>query len=277
MEKQGFNPKTLAEASMKEQVILEETRGFCRTLTLNRPEAKNAYDFELAAAISAALAKAAKDRKLKVVVVRGAGGAFSAGGDIKLFHQNLKTSDQAFRKISGHLNRAIRTIGAMPQIVIAAVQGPAYAAGFGLALACDLTVASHLAKLSPSFINIALAPNAASTFYLPRLIGPKRALEAFLTGRVFAAPEAHALGLVNHVWPEESFEEELSRYVQDLVARPTLSLTRIKRMLRASLENPLGRQIEMEKREIAASSLSKDFTEGVTAFIEKRKPVFRGK
>ncbi len=261
---------------MKDQMILEETQGHCRTLTLNRPEAKNAFNFELAAAIPAALTRAAKDKNLRVIVLRGAGGAFSAGGDIKLFQKNLKTSDQAFRKISGHLNRAIQTIAAMPQLVISAVQGPAYAAGFGLALSCDLTVASHLARLSPSFVNIALAPNAGSTYFLPRIIGPKRALEAFLTGRVWAAPEAHALGLVNHVWPEESFEPELAAYVADLTSRPTRTLTRIKRVVAASLKNPLARQLELEKREIAASSLSRDFAEGVNAFVDKRRPVFGG-
>ncbi len=262
---------------MKDQVILEENQGPCRFLTLNRPEAKNAYNFELAAAIPKALAKAAKDPKIKVVVLRGAGDAFSAGGDIKLFHKNLRTSDQAFKKISDHLNRALKTIAAMRQIVIAAVRGPAYAAGFGLALGCDLTVASHLAQLSPSFVNIALAPNASSTYFLPRILGPKVALEAFLRGRVFSAPEARELGIVNHVWPEESFEAELQNYIAELCARPTLTLARIKKVIRASLENPWPLQLELEKREIAASSLSQDFTEGVTAFVEKRRPQFRGK
>jgi len=262
---------------MKDQVILEESKGPCRFLVLNRPEAKNAYNFELAAAIPMALAKAAKDPKTKVVVLRGAGDAFSAGGDIKLFHKNLKTSAQAFRKISDHLNRALKTIAAMRQIVIAAVRGPAYAAGFGLALGCDLTVASHLAKLSPSFVNIALAPNASSTYFLSRILGPKVALEAFLTGRVFSAPEAKDLGMVNHVWPEESFDAELENYLGGLCARPTATLSRIKKVLRASLENPFARQLELEKREIAASSTSEDFTEGVTAFVEKRRPVFCGK
>ncbi len=261
---------------MKDQAILETTQGPCRTLTLNRPEAKNAFNFELAAAIPAALTRAAKDRKLRVIVLRGAEGAFSAGGDLKLFHSNLKTSAQAFRKISGHLNHAILTIAKMPQIVISAIQGPAYAAGFGLAMACDLSVASHSSRLSPSFVNIALAPNASSSYLLPRILGPKRAMETLLTGKVFSAPEAHQLGLLNHVWPEEIFEEELKLFVHDLSSRPTLTLARIKKLVRASLKNNLIQQIELEKREIAASSLSRDFKEGVMAFVEKRRPVFRG-
>lgn len=262
---------------MKDQAILEETQGYCRTLTLNRPETKNAFNFDLAAAIPKALTRAAKDRKIRVVVLRGSGTAFSAGGDIKLLHKNIKTSDLAFRKISGHLNLAIKTIAKMPQMVIAAVRGPAYAAGFGLALSCDLVVASHRATFSPSFINIAITGNAGSTFYLPRILGPKQALDAFVLGRVFTAPEAQSLGMINHVWPEESFEAELETYLARLCRRPTRTLTRIKRVLAASLKNPLDRQLELERREIAASSLCADFAEGVTAFLEKRRPNFQGK
>lgn len=276
MTKQQFNLKTIAEAPMKDQVILEETQGPCRIITLRRPEAKNSLNFELAAAIPKALSRAAKDRSIKVVVIRGAGDAFSAGGDLKLFHENLKTSDKAFRKITGSLNRAIKTIATMRQLVIAAIRGPAYAAGFGLAISCDLTVASEEAKLSPSFVKIALAPNAGTTFYLPRILGAKRAMEAILTGRVFSAKEAQTLGLVSRVWPEASFESELSGFIADLCSRPTLTLARIKKLLKASAKHSLEKQLQMEKAEIAASSLSLDFKEGVQAFVKKHQPKFRG-
>ena len=262
---------------MKDQLILEASEGPCRTLIMNRPASRNAFDFALAEAVPAALTRAAKDKKIKVVVLRGAGEAFSAGGDIKLFRENLKTSAQAFRRISSALNRAIQGIAAMPQIVIGAVRGPAYAAGFGLAIACDLTVASDKSRLSPSFVNIALSPNASTTFFLPRLIGPKRALEACLRGRVFGATQALELGLINEAWPEKEFESRLGELVQDLASRPSRTLARIKKVIRASLHQPLARQLELEKREIAASSESRDFQEGVKAFVEKRRPAFQGK
>jgi 2-(1,2-epoxy-1,2-dihydrophenyl)acetyl-CoA isomerase len=200
--------------------------------------------------------------------------SFSAGGDIKLFHRSLQQGDQSFRLVFRHLNTAIQQIRGMPKPVVAAVQGPAYAAGLGVALACDLIVASHGSTLSPSFINIALAPNASTTFFLPRLLGPRRAAEALMRGRVFSASEALELGMINHVWAEGVFEEELQNLLKDLAARPSGALARIKHLLNASQENTWLEQIELEKEEISLSALSEDFQEGVAAFVEKRRPKF---
>jgi 2-(1,2-epoxy-1,2-dihydrophenyl)acetyl-CoA isomerase len=262
---------------MKNQIILEKTKGPCRTIILNRPEVHNAFNFELAEALESAVRDAAADSKIRVVVLRGAGKAFSAGGDLKLFQKNLQASEAAFKQISAHLNEVIRMVTTMSKPVLAAVRGPAYAAGFGVAVSCDMVLASHNAKLSPSFINIALSPNAASTFFLPRLIGPKRAMEAFFRGEVFSATEAKNLGIVNHVWSEARFETELDKLVQELANRPTLSLGRIKKLLTMSYAQNFHDQLDLERDEIAASSLSEDFKEGVHAFVGKRKPKFQGK
>ncbi len=257
---------------MENQIILKKREGPALTLILNRPEVHNAFNFELAKALAMALKEASKNKEIRVVVLRGAGKAFSAGGDLKVFQQNLKTSDQAFRKVSTYLNQAILQIRNMPQPVIAAVTGPAYAAAFGLALACDFVVATHGSTLSPSFINIALSPNASTTYFLPRLIGTRRATEALMRGKVFTASEALQLGMINHVWAEEIFEEELKRLVNDLANRPAQTLARIKKLMHSSLTNSLSKQLELEKNQIALSSLSEDFKAGVTAFIEKRRP-----
>lgn len=259
---------------MSTKLILQETQGSCQTIILNRPESRNAFNFELAEALAEALARAARDTQIRAVLLRGAGESFSAGGDLKLFHQNLEKSFEAFQRVTTHLNHAITEIVTMPKPVIAAVQGPAYAAGFGVAIACDLVVASLGSKLSPSFVNIALAPNAGSTFFLPRILGPRLAIEAFMTGRVFSAPEAKDLGLVNHVWAEESFEEELNLLLQDLLRRPTSALGRMKKLIAASFKNSWHEQLELEKQEIAESSTEKNFKEGVRAFVEKRRPNF---
>ena len=260
---------------MSSKLILQETQGPCQTIILNRPDSRNAFNFELAEALAEAVAQAGRDEKIKVVVLRGAGESFSAGGDLKLFHKNLDSSAEAFRRVTTHLNRAVSEIVSMPKPVIAAIQGPAYAAGFGVAMACDLVVAGLNSKLSPSFVNIALAPNASSTFFLPRLIGPRLAIEAFMTGRVFSATEAKELGMINHVWAEENFEEELSLLVENLIHRPTTALGRMKKLIAASFRNSWHEQLELEKKEISESSLESNFKEGVSAFVEKRKPNFR--
>jgi 2-(1,2-epoxy-1,2-dihydrophenyl)acetyl-CoA isomerase len=262
---------------MNNQAIHIEKSGPITTIFFNRPRAKNALNLELVSNLIQVLKAARDEKKTRVVVLRGKGNAFSAGGDLKHFHQHLTKSDQEFRKISSLLNKAVDLISTMPKPVLAAIEGPAYAAGFGLALACDILVASHNATLSPSFINIALSPNASSSYFLPRIIGIRRATEAFFTGRVFSAVEAHQLGIVGHVWSEESFEEELKLFTQNLASRPIATIARIKKLLHLSFEQSLSNQLELEKKEIAASSLSEDFKKGVLAFVEKRTPKFKGK
>jgi Enoyl-CoA hydratase/carnithine racemase len=273
----NMNRSNIAKPSHKDQAILEKIAGPVLTLTLNRPHARNAIDFELAEGLVRVLRRSRTRAGIRVLVLRGAGAAFSAGGDLKLFHRHVQTSDRAFRKITALLNQAIQLIRSAPQPVIAAVQGYAFAAGFGLALACDIVVAAVQAKLSPSFVNIALAPNASTSFFLPRILGKGGAADALMRGRVFTAKQALDLGLVQHVWPNASFEKHLTAFCSDLAERPTATLTRIKRLLNASFENSLKRQLALERKEIAASSLSRDFHEGVHAFVEKRRPKFIGK
>lgn len=262
---------------MDHQILFTKNENGVRTLILNRPECRNAFNYALAEALEGAVHAAAQDESVKVLVIRGANQAFSAGGDLRFFKENLDQSEVGFKKISAHLNETILQMIAMPKVVIAALQGPAYAAGFGVAMACDLVVASETSTLSPSFINIALSPNAGTTFFLPRILGSRLALEALLRGRVFSAQEAEKWGLINYCWPEAQFEIELKKLTDELIARPTRSLARIKKLQLASFTSNLHDQLELEREEIAASSLGEDFKEGVTAFIEKRRPRFSGK
>ncbi len=260
---------------MDNQAILQSSAGPVLTLTLNRPQVRNAFNITLAQALETVLQQVAEDGRCRVVVIRGAGGAFSAGGDLKLFHEQLKKGETHFQQVFRHINGAIHLIRTMPQPVVAAIRGPAYAAGLGLALSCDLAVASHNSSLSPSFVNVALAPNAASTFFLPRLIGVRAATEAFMRGKVFSASEALDLGILNHVWGEEVFEEELAALLEDLAGRPAGTLARIKYLMNTSLAQTWQDQLELEKEEIALSSLNPDFREGVEAFVKKRRPKFK--
>jgi len=245
-------------------------------IRLNRPESLNAFNVELATELGEALSLVAKDKKIRAVILRGEGRGFSAGGDLKMFHAMLPRADQGFRKISSLLNKAIVLIRTMPKPVIAAIHGPAFAAAFGLTLSCDLIVATQSARLSASYINIALCPNGSASLYLPRLVGVHRAAELFFTGRVLSAQEALEWGIVNRVFKEEEFEAGLMEFAQDLASRPTQTIARTKLLLNESLGLDISRQLGQEKDAIAWSATTPDFSEGVSAFVGKRKASFLG-
>ena len=258
-------------------LVLFKKIGAVAELSLNRPEALNVFNVELATALGKSLARVAKDRSIRCVILKGEGRGFSAGGDLKMFHRLLPRADLGFKKISQLLNQAIQTIRTMPKPVIAGIHGPAFAAAFGLSLSCDLILASQNAKLSASYINIALTPNGSATLYLPRLVGWHRANELFFTGRVLSAQEAQDWGIVNRVLSDKSFEEELLRYAKDLASRPTKSIARTKILMNQSLGIPYLSHLTKEKEAIAWSATTADFKEGVTAFVEKRKAEFLAK
>ncbi len=253
------------------KTLLLEHQGPVVQVYLNRPETKNAFNMELAGELGEALREIAQDKNIRAVILRGKGGAFSSGGDLKMFHAALPKPAPAFRKISTLLNAAIKLIRGMPKPVIAGLQGPAYAAAFGLTLACDLIFASELATLSASYIKVALCPNASASLFLPRLVGFHRASEALLTGRVFSAQEAYDWGIVNRVLPEAEFDSALLSFAQDLASRPSATLARTKLLLNQSLGFHWQAQLEREKEAIAWSSTTPDFAKRVTAFVEKKK------
>lgn len=255
--------------------VLLQKKGAIAEIRLNRPESLNAFHVELATELGRALKTVSQDSSVRAVILRGEGRAFSAGGDLKMFHGMLPRADKGFRKISAVLNQAIRTIRTMPKPVIAGVHGPAYAAAFGLTLACDLIVASEFARFSASYINVALTPNGGATIYLPRLIGWHRAAEMFFTGRVLSSHEAWEWGIVNWVVKDDEFEAALWETARNLAAQPTQSIGRTKQLLNQSLGIPYLKHLEKEKAAIAWSATTPDFAEGVKAFVKKRKPKFK--
>ncbi len=244
-------------------------------LILNRPERKNALNLALAQQLADTLELLKKDDQIKIIVMRGAGDCFSAGGDLKHFYENLEIAYQDFDKVSEALNRAILAMQTMPQLVIAAVTGPAFAAAFGLVLACDWVVATQEATLSPSFSNIALAPNAATTYNLPRILGEKRALEAFVMGKTFTATEALQMGLINQVCEKSKLEKDLAQLIETILQRPGNVIGRIKQLLKTSSQFNLAQQLQHERNQISASASEENFKIGVTAFVNKQKPVFK--
>lgn len=258
--------------------LLLERNGPVATLTLNRPEALNALDFAMIDALVAAAADVAADNALRVVIIRGAGKHFMAGGDIRTFHGELgKASAQRegdFRKLIGRVHAAIEALHRMPHPVVGQVQGAV--AGFGLSLmnACDLVVAADNAYFASGYQQIAVTPDGGGTYWLPRLVGSRRAAEIVLLNERFQAPQALAWGLVNRVVPQAELEPTVAAIAAAIAAAPVLAVRNAKRLLRESPGRTLAQQLDAEGASFAACAGTADFAEGITAFLEKRPAKF---
>ncbi len=262
---------------MKFKHLLIEQRGPVRWIVLNRPEVKNAFNLELGQELGHAVREALQDRKTAVVVLSGQGEVFSAGGDIKGMAQ-LKTSAQRkrfFLTISGLVHATILQIRQTPKPVLAAAPGYVGGVAFGLFLATDLRLASPNCHLSAATIHLGLVANGGATFFLPRLVGLGRATELLFTGEKLAAPAALQMGLLQRVVPSEQLHETTQQLAEQLAASPRQALGRLKQTLNKSGHRQLVTQLKKERKAIAWSATTADFTEGVQAFLEKRRPRFQ--
>jgi 2-(1,2-epoxy-1,2-dihydrophenyl)acetyl-CoA isomerase len=262
---------------MNDTVLLARD-GPVATLTLNRPDALNALDPAMVDALVARTAEVAADDTLRVVVLRGAGRHFMAGGDIRTFAEHLGDSPAArsdgFRRMVEHLHAAIESLHRMPHPVVCRVHGAV--AGFGLSLmnACDLVIAADDAYFAAAYRQIALTPDGGGSWALPRLVGLRKAMEILLVGERFGAAEALALGIVNKVVPATELDAAADALVRSLAAGPVLALRKTKRLLRESLARTLSEQLQAEASSFAECSTNPDFVEGITAFLAKRPPQF---
>src|SRR6185295_11374523 len=251
------------------------------TLTLNRPGALNALDNAMVDALIARTAELAADDALRVVVVRGAGKHFMAGGDIRTFATHLDeppaTRRDGFRRMVERLHAAIECLHRMPHPVVGRVQGAV--AGFGLSLmnACDLVVASEDAYFASAYRHIALTPDGGGSWSLPRLVGVRKAMEIFLLSERFGAADALSLGIVNRVVPAAELDAATNAIVHALATGPVQALRNAKRLVRESLGRTLPEQLNAEASSFAACAGTADFVEGITAFLAKRPPTFTGK
>lgn len=265
---------------MAEDTVLVERDGGLAILTLNRPAAYNAIDPVLGEALLDALVACDEDRAVRAVLLTGAGKAFCAGGDLKAMRANADSDGYAnvfVKRLTIPLHGAMATIARMEKPVIAAVNGPAGGAGFSLTLACDLVLATQSAMFTMAYTQAGLAPDGGSTFFLPRVVGPKRAFDLVVNNPVLSAQQAKDLGIVNEIMPDETFAADARAYAVRLANGPTRALGLAKRLLASSPESSLETQMEHERRAIAESAGTEDFKEGVAAFAEKRKPDFRGR
>jgi len=262
---------------MNDTVLLTRD-GTVATLTLNRPDALNALDFAMVDALVARTAEVAADDTLRVVVLRGAGRHFMAGGDIRTFAGELVHPPAArrsgFQRMVERVHAAVEHLHRMPHPVVGRMHGAV--AGFGLSLmnACDLVLVADDAYFTSAYRHIALTPDGGGSWALPRLVGLRKAMEIFLLGERFDAPEALRLGLVNKVVPAETLDEATAEVVRSLVAAPVLALRNAKRLVRESFARSLSEQLQAEAVSFGECTASGDFVEGIRAFLDKRPPRF---
>lgn len=265
--------KTDKTENMFETILYEVNEGRA-TITLNRPEVYNAFNQMLRKELLAALKHAEKDNSVRVVVITGAGKAFCSGQDLKEVMAG-KNHNIAESLRQGY-NPIIRCIRELPKPVICRLNGVAAGAGCSLAIACDLVIAAEEASLSEIFINIGLVPDSGSSYFLPRLVGSSRAFELATTGRKVPATEAAAMGLINKCVPAAQLDAAIEEAAAYYATAPTKAIGLIKKMLNKSFDGKLNDMLDYEAgcQEIAAATA--DSKEGIMAFLEKRKPQFKG-
>jgi 2-(1,2-epoxy-1,2-dihydrophenyl)acetyl-CoA isomerase len=263
---------------MSYETLQLEMRGQVGVLTLNRPDRLNALTVQVANEFKAAVAEAV-ERGARAIVLTGAGRAFSAGGDLREMQEIAKRDGRAeafFDEPLRRINEAIMLIRETPVPFIAAVNGVASGGGCNLALACDLVVAAESAKFNQAFIKIGLTPDCGGTFILPRLVGWKRATELLFTGDLVTAQAAAEMGMINSVMPDNELMSRAMAMAEKLAQAPTAAIAEIKKLLDASAANDLRSQLDLERETQIESGKTKDFVEGVQAFLEKRPPRFVG-
>jgi len=258
-----------------ETLIVEQRAGVAH-LTLHRPDAANGINLRMAEELLRATTALADDPTVRAVLLAGAGARFCGGGDVKGFAGLGDGLGHHIREITVPLHAALSQLVRLDAPVICAVQGSAAGAGMGFVAAADLVIAAESAKFVMAYTGIGLTPDGGTSFFLPRLVGVKRALELALTNRVLSAAEAHEWGIVTQVVPDDDLAGAADALATQIAAGPTRAFGAVKRLMHGSLEHTLDQHLAQESEEMAQAGRSADGVEGVAAFVEKRAPQFRG-
>jgi 2-(1,2-epoxy-1,2-dihydrophenyl)acetyl-CoA isomerase len=245
-------------------------------LALDRPDKRNAVMPADWRALEERLDEGSADAAVRVFVLTGRGAVFSAGGDLKTMGERLEQSPVRRSREMLRMTRAIQKFRDTPKPIVAAVNGPAIGAGLVLALACDLRLASASARFSAPFLRIGLVPDFGAAYFLPRLLGTARALELLWTHETLDARAAVEIGLVNRVYPDETFESDVFAFAARIAENPAGGLALSKLAVYHGAEQTLGELLDFEALTQTIASRSEDAREGVRAFVEKRAPRFRG-
>ena len=259
------------------KTLLFDVRDNVAHLTLNRPDAANSINEDMGKDLMHAALRCDEDPEIRAVLISGAGKIFSGGGDLKDFISKGDQLPYHIKEITTYLHAAISRLTRMDAPVIAAVHGAVAGAGMSIAIACDIVVAAETTRFMVAYTRAGLVPDGSSTYFLPRIVGLKRALELTFTNRMFSAQEALQWGLVTRVVPDNELLVQARAIAVQLAAGPTRAYGISKRLLHSGWMETLETQMENESQAIANSARTLDAREGITAFLEKRPPKYKGK
>lgn len=262
---------------MEYTTILFDVRDNVAHITLNRPDAANSININVASELMRAATYCGEEPEIRAVVISGAGRMFCSGGDLKEMSAQGKHLPQHIKEMTTYLHAAISRLMRMDAPVVAAVHGSAAGAGMSLACACDIVLATEDSRFTMAYTRAGLTPDGSATYFLPRIVGLKRALELTLTNRVLSAQEALEWGIVTSVVPGAELLTRAQALAVQLAAGPTKALGTAKRLLHSGWVETLETQMENESQAIADMARTADSIEGITAFLEKRTAKFKGK
>ena len=255
--------------------ILKNIENGVLTLKLNRPSVFNSFNREMALELQEALKEGETNTEVRAIIITGEGKAFCAGQDLA---EATDPNGPALQTIvKDHYNPIIELIRSIEKPIIAGVNGVAAGAGANIALACDITIAKESASFIQAFSKIGLIPDSGGTFFLPRIIGTQKALALMMTGDKVSANDAEKMNMIYKVVSDEAFENELYKFANQIAKMPTKGLGLTKKAVNASFSNDLSTQLALEEVLQTEAGQTFDFNEGVSAFLEKRTPEFKGK
>lgn len=260
---------------MKHSMLYAVSDGVA-TLTFNRPAVMNALDAELIRAFRMSCEHAAADREVRVIVLRGAGPAFVAGGDVAMFRDRVAAMATLVPELAGELHRGILALRGAPQPVIAAVHGAVAGAGVSIMLACDLVLAAADTQFSLAYSRIGTSPDGGATWFLPRLAGYQKAMELMLLADIADVETMQHLGVINHVVAADQLIAETEKLARRLAAGPARAYAETKALANRAMHAGLAAQLDAEALAFARCAVTEDFAEGITAFTDKRRPQFKG-
>jgi 2-(1,2-epoxy-1,2-dihydrophenyl)acetyl-CoA isomerase len=261
---------------MYSNLLLEMKNGVAH-LTLNRSDAANGINLELAQELNEAAQKCDLDPTVRAILISGAGKLFCAGGDLKSFAAKSETDlPRYLEEVTTHLHRAISRFSRVKSPVIAAVHGSAAGAGFSMVCAMDFVIAAESARFTMAYTRAGLTPDGSSTFFLPRIVGFRRAMELAILNPVLSAKEALGLGIVTRVVPDAELKAQAVAFAEELASGPTLAYRGVKRLFIDGALSPLEEQMGHETETICSIAWTHDAREGIAAFLAKRAPKFTG-